>query len=309
MKYYEKMRGKVGGQALIEGVMMRGVDKAAMAVRLPDGKIDVEEWPLKAKSIWQKIPFVRGIINFVITLYDGYTCLGKSAEKSTAEEDAEPETKFEKWLSDKLGDKLMGMVMAVGVVLALALSVVLFIFLPSLAVKGLDMLIPLGGFKAVLEGLIKICIFIGYLGLVSLNKDIHRVFQYHGAEHKSIFCFEHGMELTVENVRKEKRFHPRCGTSFILIVLIISILVFSLPIITWDNILLRTVVKLLLLPIILGIAYELIKLAGRFDNPFTRAISAPGMLLQRLTTKEPDDSQIEVAIASLLPCIQGEDDE
>lgn len=299
-----KMIGKVGGQALIEGVMMRGPDIEAMAVRLPDGSIDVEQWNLKKPTIWSKIPFVRGIVNFVITLMDGYKCLGKSAEKAGLEDETdEPETKFELFLQKHVGDKLTGIIMVIGMILALALSVVLFIMLPAFFVKWIDMLIPLGGFKSLIEGIMKIIIFIGYLALVSKNKDIRRVFEYHGAEHKSIFCFEAGEELTIENVRKQSRFHPRCGTSFMLIIIIISILVFSLPFITWDNILLRSVIKIAFLPLILGIAYELIKLAGRHNNIITKIISFPGLKLQHLTTKEPDDSQIEVAIASLLPCI------
>ena len=165
------------------------------------------------------------------------------------------------------------------------------------------MLVPLGVFKALIEGLIKIGLFILYLALVSKNGDIKRVFEYHGAEHKTIFCFEAGLPLTVENVRKQSRFHPRCGTSFILIVLLISVLVFSLPFIPWDNILLRTGLKILLLPLIMGIAYEFIRLAGRHDNWFTRAVSFPGLKLQNLTTREPDDKQIEVAIAAVEPCV------
>lgn len=298
-----KTKGKVGGQAVIEGVMMRGIHTAAMAVRTTNGEIDIEQWEVKKPTIFNKIPFIRGVVNFVGSIKEGYRCLGKSADKAGLGDDLEPESKFDKWLNDHLGDKLTTIVVIVGAILGIIISIVLFTYLPALAVKGLDMLIPLGVFKALIEGFIKIGIFILYLSLASKNSDIKRMFEYHGAEHKTIFCFEAGLPLTVENVRKQIRFHPRCGTSFIIIVLIISILVFSLPFIPWDNILLRTGLKILMLPLIMGIAYEFIRLAGRYDNIVTRIISSPGLALQRITTIEPDDSQIEVAIAAVNPCI------
>lgn len=298
-----KMRGKVGGQAVIEGVMMRGVDRAAMAVRLPDGTIDLEEWPLKKPNFFRKVPIIRGIINFIITLVEGYSCLTKSAEKSGFDDDDGEMTNFEKKLNDKFGDNLVSIVTIIGSILGVLLAVVLFMLVPSYIVKGIDWLVPLGAYKALIEGIIKIIIFITYLGLVSKLSDIRRVFEYHGAEHKTIFCFEAGEELTVENVRKFSRFHPRCGTSFIVIILVISILVFSLPFMPWENMLVRTAIKIALMPVILGIAYEFIKIAGRSDNWLTKAISFPGLKIQHLTTKEPDDSQIEIAIAALKPCV------
>lgn len=298
-----KMRGKVGGQAVIEGVMMRGVDRAAMAVRLPDGTIDLEEWPLKKPNFFRKVPIIRGIINFIITLVEGYSCLTKSAEKSGFDDDDGEMTNFEKKLNDKFGDNLVSIVTIIGSILGVLLAVVLFMLVPSYIVKGIDWLVPLGAYKALVEGIIKIIIFITYLGLVSKLSDIRRVFEYHGAEHKTIFCFEAGEELTVENVRKFSRFHPRCGTSFIVIILVISILVFSLPFMPWENMLVRTAIKIALMPLILGIAYEFIKIAGRSDNWLTKAISFPGLKIQHLTTKEPDDSQIEIAIAALKPCV------
>lgn len=184
----------------------------------------------------------------------------------------------------------------------------MFLILPTFAVKGLDMLLPLGGFASLIEGLIKIAILVGYMAAVSRMKDIHRMFQYHGAEHKTIFCYEAGEELTVENVRRQRRFHPRCGTSFLLIVVIVSVLVTSF--VTWSNPWLRVVLKILLLPVVVGISYEIIKLAGRYTNLCTRMISAPGMWLQHITTQEPEDDMIEVAIASLkpvLPSVEGSD--
>lgn len=302
-KNNNSMRGKVGGQALIEGVMMRGVHNAAMAVRIPNGEIDVEEWKLKKPGVTSKIPIVRGIVNFVGSLTMGYKCLSKSAEKAGLGEDEtnEEPSKFEAFLERTFGDKLMGIVTGIGVVLGLIFAVGLFMIVPSYIVKGIDMLVPLGWSKALIEGIIKISIFVGYLALVSRMNDIKRVFEYHGAEHKTIFCFEAGEELTVENVRKQSRFHPRCGTSFMIIIIILSILIFS--VVTWDNLLIRNGLKIILLPVVLGIGYELIKVAGKHDNWFVRAISWPGIKLQHLTTREPDDSQIEVAIASLKPCI------
>ncbi|MFZ2538696.1 MAG: DUF1385 domain-containing protein [Oscillospiraceae bacterium] len=291
-------KSKIGGQALIEGIMMRGLDKASMAVRKPDGEIDVETWNLKKQSIFNKIPIVRGMVNFIQSMFMGYKCLSKSAEKAGIDDDENYEpSKFEKWLDDKLGDKLMGVITIVGTVLGVILSFLLFMYLPSLLVKGLDVLIPIGAFKALIEGIIKIMIFIIYLSLVGKMKEIRRVYEYHGAEHKTIFCYENGLPLTVENVKIQSRFHPRCGTSFIIIVLILSILIFS--VVTWSSIWMRTLIKLALLPIVVGIAYELIKVAGRYDNWLTRIISYPGIKLQNLTTCEPDDSQIEVAIAAM----------
>lgn len=206
-------------------------------------------------------------------------------------------SKFDLWLEKHLGEHMMKIVGVVAMVFGVALALVLFMFLPALAVKGIQLLFDPGIFKSLIEGLIKIIIFVLYLALVSRMKEIKRVFGYHGAEHKSIACYEAGEELTVENVRKHTRFHPRCGTSFILIVLVIGILVFS--VVTWSSLWMRVVLKLALLPVVMGVAYEIIKLAGRYDNVVTRIISAPGLWLQRLTTNEPDDSQIEVAITAL----------
>lgn len=303
-------KSSVGGQALIEGVMMRGVKKAAMAVRTPSSEIDIEVWDLKKPSIFSKIPLVRGIVNFVSSIVMGYSCLSKSAEKAGVEEETNKEpSKFEKFIEEKFGDKIMGIVVVLGVVLGVLASILLFMMLPSFLVKGINLLIPLGGFKALVEGIIKIIIFLSYLALVSKMEDIRRVFEYHGAEHKTIFCYEAGLPLTVENVKKQSRFHPRCGTSFLIIILILSILIFSLPIVPWGSVLIRTLIKLALMPVVMGIAYEFIRLAGRYDNVVTRAISWPGIKTQHLTTKEPDASQIEVAIAAFLPCISQEERE
>ena len=295
------IKTSIGGQAIIEGVMMRGPLLSAMSVRIQDGTIDTETWENKGAEAWyKKTPFVRGVFNLVDSLLTGYKCLMKSAEKSGMDLEEEP-TKFEKWLIAKFGDGMMKVISVFALVVGAFLAMLLFMVIPTYSVKFLDMLIPLGVFKTALEGLIKIAVFVGYLALVSKMPEIKRVFEYHGAEHKTIACYEAGEELTAENVAKYRRFHPRCGTSFILIVLVISIIVFSF--VPWFSGILRILIKLLLLPVVVCIAYEIIKFAGRHDNALTRIISAPGLWLQRLTTCEPDASQIEVAIASMLPVI------
>ena len=304
------IKSRIGGQALIEGVMMRGLDRSAMAVRKPDGEIDVSISPLQAGKAMQvigKIPIVRGVFNFIQSIVIGYRCLGKSAEIAGLEEEEGESSKFEQWLDRTFGDHLMKIITGVGMLLGVAACILLFILLPSLVVKGLDMLVPLHGWKSLIVGILKMGIFIGYLALITRMKEIHRVFQYHGAEHKTIFCYENGLPLTVENVKKQKRFHPRCGTSFMILMLILSILVSSLM--TWDSLWLRTVLKIASLPLVMGIGYELIKIAGRYDNILTKIISWPGLMLQRLTTFEPEDDQMEVAIASMLPVIPENRDE
>ncbi len=303
----KKFKTSIGGQALIEGVMMRGPKKAAMAVRKPDGELWVDVWDAPKKTVWSKIPIVRGVVNMVVSLMDGYKCLMKSAEISTEGLEEEKPSKFEEWLEKKLGDKMTKVVSVLSAILGIAFAVLLFTFLPAFLVGFLKGILPRWGLSLI-EGFLKIALFVGYLAVVSLLPDMKRMFQYHGAEHKTIFCYEAGLELTVENVRKQKRFHPRCGTSFLIIALILSILVFS--VVTWSSPLIRTLLKLALTPIVVGIAYELIKLAGRYDNVFTRILSFPGLKLQHLTTREPDDSMIEAAIASVKPVIpekKGED--
>lgn len=295
----EKFKSKIGGQALIEGIMMRGIDKAAMACRLPNGDIDVEEWEINngRNAPWyRKTPFVRGVFVFVSSMVDGYKCLNKSADKQM-KDDKEEQSKFEKWLEKIFGEKLMPALSVVATILGIILAILLFVFIPTFIVKFFSDVITSRFVLTLIEGIIKIAIFIVYLWLTSKMKDIQTTYEYHGAEHKTIACYEACEELTVENVKKQSRFHPRCGTSFIIIVLIVSILVFS--VVTWSSRLMRVVIKLLLLPVVMGIAYEIIKLAGKYSNPFTRAVSAPGLALQRLTTREPNDRQIEVAIEAM----------
>ncbi len=295
----------IGGQALIEGIMMRGVDKTVMSTRLPNGDIDTEvvlEGAPK-KNFFKKMPVIRGVLNFIESLSLGYKCLNKSAEKSMGDIEVE-DTKFDKFLSKIFGDKFSSAVSFIGIFLGIIISISLFILIPTYIV---DIIPNLGDnyfIRSLLEGILKIIIFILYLAGISNIKDVKRLFQYHGAEHKTIFCYENHKELTVENVKKYTRFHPRCGTSFILIVLVISIIIFS--IIKIDHVFLRTAIKLLMLPIVVGVGYELIKFLGRHDNWFTRFLSSPGLWLQNFTTKEPDDGQIEIAIVALKEVIPAE---
>ena len=288
----------IGGQAVIEGVMMRGPREMAIAVRKPDGEIEVDKKPVNVLAMRYKIfklPIIRGVISFFESMVTGVRSLMYSAEFFDIEE--EQPSKFDQFLERKLGDKLKNVVIYSSVAFAVIFSVLLFFMLPAYVTGLLRKVIDNHTLIITLEGLVRILIFLAYLILVSRMEDIQRVFMYHGAEHKSIHCYEHGEELTVENVKQHTRLHPRCGTSFLLIVMIISIFVFLF--IRSDNTVLRLVYRLLLLPVVAGISYEIIKVAGRHDNKFTRAISKPGMLLQYMTTREPDDSQLEVSIASL----------
>ncbi len=290
----------VGGQALMEGIMMRGPEKVAFSVRKPDGEIHTEVQDVK-KRPWRSWFFIRGVLSFLDTLIDGYKYLMRSAELSTTEEELAGESKFDKWVFEKFGDKGMNFVMAIAAVLGGGLALVLFMILPTLIVQLIELFLPLGGFKTLAEGVLKITILVAYMAAVSKVPDIARVFGYHGAEHKTISCYEAGEELTVENIRKFSRLHPRCGTSFILIVIVISVLLAG--VLPWGNTFLRIVLKVITLPIVVGISYEIIKFCGRHDNFFTRIISAPGMWLQKITTNEPGDDMIECAIQAITPVL------
>ncbi len=303
--------GTVGGQAVLEGVMMKGKDKYSIAVRREDGSISLSEnyhKSIRQKSRFLRIPIIRGIVGFVESMILSFKTLSVSAEQYGGLDEIEPETRFEKWIKRKFGDKFMNFIMGISLVLGIILAVGLFMYLPAKAVMLIEWLIKknLGIWRSTVEGVIKIIIFVSYLLLVSLMKDIRRTFEYHGAEHKSIFCYESGEELTVENVKKHKRFHPRCGTSFIFVILIISILINSLPFIPWSNTLLRTLIKLSMLPLIVGIGFEFIIFAGKHDNIITKILSAPGLWMQRITTREPDDEQIECAIIALKSALPDE---
>lgn len=349
----------IGGQALIEGIMMRGPKKTAMAVRNPEGKIVLEKWENKSskRPAICRAPFIRGIFGFIDSMTVGYKCLMRSAEIAGVEEDStkpaetveeqpqSPETEQNAKTvstdakptdenvamsdgaaeSDTLGASevtcacegghvtepqvkekkqgsgaLFNILMVISSVLGIALAIGLFVFLPtflySLLAKAIPSIEDKFLLRAVFEGVFKIALFVGYMALISLMKDIRRTFMYHGAEHKTIFCYENGLPLTVENVRIQKRFHPRCGTSFMILMLLVSIIISMF--IHISNPLIRTVVKLFLIPLFVGIGYELIKFAGRKNNWLTRIISAPGVWLQHISTKEPDDSMIECAIAA-----------
>lgn len=299
----------VGGQALIEGIMMQGPKGAAVSVRCPDGTIDTEK--VELKHIKDRIkflgwPILRGIVNYIESMIFGYKCLMMSAEKSGLEDMEESEenmSKLDKWLNEHINKKVMAVLTGITSVIGVGIAFVLFFYLPTVTVRFINDLAGgmLENFRALLEGIIRMAIFVIYIALVSLMKDIKRTFMYHGAEHKTIFCYENDLELTVENVKKQSRFHPRCGTSFIFVIIIISVIISSaLSIATslHDNTVLWMIVKLLILPLVAGISYEFIKYAGKHDNLFVKILAAPGLWMQRLTTKEPDDDMIEVALAA-----------
>ena len=305
-----------GGQALIEGIMMQGPDTRAVVVRKPDGEMEVETWPIKPrKKIW-KLPFLRGVVTFASSMFHGVKALMHSADVSGEMEVEDEElTGLDKWISEHFSDeKASAILITIAAILGVAFSVGLFILLPT-AVTGLVGLVwktmPLW-FRSVLEGIIKVAVFLVYLFLCSRMKEIHRVFQYHGAEHKTIYCYESGLELTVENVRTQGCHHPRCGTSFLFVVIIVSIFL-SIVIFTpleIENTFLRMLLHLVMLPFIVGITYEFNRYVGAHDGALCRALRAPGMWLQNFTTFEPDDSMIEVAITGLklvLPEEQGKD--
>lgn len=380
-------KSKIGGQALIEGVMMKGAFRGAMACRLPNGEIDLETWDLPAKfetdpktgkqrivrKWYNKIPLVRGCVNFVMSMVDGYRCMMKAAEKQFDEEvddfcgwkkhekidklseeeafekfsvwfpeyrrnkeleklkkdkdyqkqgdpdagtirsrwaylkkasenyEYEEPSKFEKWAEEKLGDAIFNVFMTIAMILGVVIAFGLFLYLPRLVVSFVKPLTDSRIIKSCAEGLVKIVLFVAYMWLTGLGKSIRRTYEYHGAEHKTIACFEAALPLTVENVKKQCRFHPRCGTSFIFLVLLIGIFFgcFNPYTVVWQ----RVLFGVALLPVIMGVSYELIRIAGRYDNPLTRILSAPGLWMQRITTREPDASQIECAIAAMTPCI------
>lgn len=302
--------GVVGGQAVLEGVMMRHGERYSVSVRKEDGSITTENRTfvsVRKKIKLLNIPLLRGAVNFIEMLILSYKTLSISADAYGLTEEEE-ESKFERWLREHFGKGLVDVVMAISMVLGLALGVGIFFFLPSLLTKATDNALggSLGWAKNLIEGLIKIVIFIAYLWLVSLMPDIRRTFEYHGAEHKSIFCYEAGVELTPANAAKYKRFHPRCGTSFMFVMIAISILINSLPFVPWDNVLLRMLVKLALLPFVVGLGYEFLMYAGKHDNTLVRILSTPGLWMQRITTREPDEEQLAVAIEALMSCMPDE---
>lgn len=308
----------VGGQALMEGIMMRGPKGTAMSLRLPDGTIETqmkEFTSVRKKYKVLNLPLIRGVVSFVESMIFGYKLLMESAEKTSLDTEVEDESKLDKWITEHFGPKMMAVIGTISAVLGIALAFLLFMWMPSFLFdlvndKLANGSITISPLRAVFEGIIRIVIFVLYMWLTSKMKEIRRTYMYHGAEHKTIFCFEHGKELTVENIREEKRFHPRCGTSFIFVTIIISILVSAIaatlfPALTKTR-LVWIAVKLLIMPLIMGIGFEFIQLAGKYPNKLTKALSAPGLLMQHITTAEPDDAIIDVAIEAMKAALTGE---
>ena len=313
MKKKKKFRSSIGGQAVLEGVMMRGESSMATAVRDEKGEIQIESTrftPAAKKSKWKRLPFIRGVINFVNSMIMGVQIIMRSGEVFGGEE--EP-SKFENWCSKKFNINVMSVMMWFAVLIGLALAIGLFFVIPHFSIEGIRALVenvchttmPEFCYNLI-EGVIRILIFVIYILLTSLMKEIKRVFRYHGAEHKTISCYEHGLELTVENVQKQSTIHDRCGTTFMFLVMIVSVALFSIVGIVPNNIVtskigavfIKLLIKLALLPVVAGISYEILKFLAKFDNWFVRIIKAPGLLLQKITTAQPDDSMVEVAITA-----------
>ena len=309
-------RTTIGGQALIEGIMMLGPEKRSIVVRKPDGELEVKVEPRKAIKDKYPIlgwPLIRGVVGFGSSMINGVRALFYSAEFYPEEEQTAEPSKLDLWLEEKLGnEKATSVIMGFAAVLSVCFCVGLFFLLPTFIAGLFSRFIPSPLVHNLIEGVIRIAIFMLYLVLCSRMKDMRRVFSYHGAEHKSIFCYEAGLPLTVENVREQKRHHPRCGTSFLFVVIIVSVLCSSIVFtyVEWTNLWVRMGLHLLLLPLVVGISYEFNRLVGRYDNKLTRFLTKPGLWMQNFTTFEPDDSMIEVGIEALklvLPEEQGKD--
>ena len=306
----KEFKTTIGGQAILEGIVMKGPRKSCTVVRKPDQELEIREIDtvlLKEKNPIWGLPIIRGAASMFIAMKEGMEAINFSAQFIEDESQAEP-SKFEKWLEKKVGSKKLEEVIFAGALfVGIMIPVLLFILLPTL----------LAGFLPdtwsnlalnLVEGVVRITIFLLFMFIISKTPDIHRTFRYHGAEHKTIFCYEKGLDLTVENVRPQPRQHPRCGTSFLFVVMIISILMFS--VVTWTSPVLRMVIRLALLPVVVGVSYEFNRYVGKIDNGLTRVLRAPGLWLQKLTVFEPDDSMIEVAIEALkrvIPEKAGED--
>jgi len=302
----KEFKTSIGGQALIEGIMMRGPKKLSIVVRTKEGLIEKTE---EFKSPKEKHPilgfvFVRGVVNFINSMTTGMRSIMYSADQMPEEEQEDP-SKFDLWLEKKLGsEKAEKVIITIAVVIGIVFSMGLFFLLPTflagLVTQLIENLIDSDLnviIRNLLEGVLRISIFLTYLWLATKMSYIKRIWAYHGAEHKAIYCYEKSLPLTVDNIREQSSLHPRCGTSFLFIVMIVSILVFSFT--SWDNVFIRFALRIALLPIVVSISYEIIKLAGRYDNVLTKVISAPGKALQRFTTREPDDDMIEVALRAI----------
>ena len=305
-------RTTIGGQALIEGILMRGPKKQAIVIRLADGSLQEKTEELKLIRDKDPVlgwPLIRGVVTFFSSLVNGVKALMYSADCLPEEEQAAQESRLDAWISRHFEDeKAKKLIIGTSVTLGIVLAVAIFMVLPYLITGVFTKSIGSSFVKNVIDGLLRIIIFLVYIRLVTLSKDIHRVFEYHGAEHKSIHCYEKGLPLTVENIRPQKREHPRCGTSFLFVVMIVSFLVFS--VVSWENRILAFFLRLLLLPVVVAVSYEVNRWAGRHDNLLSTILSAPGRALQKLTVFEPDDSMIECAIRSLelvIPEVEGSD--
>lgn len=294
-----KCQTSIGGQALLGGLMMKSPTGIAMSIRKEDGEVVTsyeEHIPWTKKNKFFSLPIVRGCVTFVESLVIGSKMMDKSMEAMDfSEEEEEKPGKFEQWLLDRFGGKVEKLVMAIGVVLGVVLAIGLFIVLPSFIASLFNRWISSVWQTNLIEGVVRILIFLGYIVLISKMKDIQKVFQYHGAEHKTIACFESGSEMTVGNARKQSRLHPRCGTNYLFLVMLVSIVFFSLLGYEghWIG---KVALKILMLPVVAGVSYEVLRWAGMFDNPVTRIVRWPGMKLQLITTEEPNDAQLAVAI-------------
>ncbi|MBR4019693.1 MAG: DUF1385 domain-containing protein [Firmicutes bacterium] len=291
----------IGGQAVMEGIMMRGPERSAVAVRVPDGRIHMRTTPNKKLGKWSKVPLLRGVVSFVTSLVQGTGTLMYSAdvlEDYWPTEEGYEEDKIEAWLNNKFGEKkAWNMMVYLSVAFAIVISVGVFILLPTAIVDLAEHVTKNAVLLNLIEGIVRIALFVIYVALISKMEDIKRVFQYHGAEHKTIHCFEKGLELTPENAQGYYTLHPRCGTSFLVFVMVISLILFSL--LGWPNLFWRITSRLLLVPVVAGLSYEVLRWAGRSDNWLVKTLSIPGLYMQKLTTREPDTDQLEVAIAAM----------
>ena len=295
--------GRVGGEAVLEGVMMRCGENIVLSVRGQDGSITVKQSKyvsLRKRNKFFNIPIIRGVVSFIESMKLSFSCLSDSAELYGVDEEAE-ETRFEKWLREKFGAGVLDVAMWIGGILGVALAIGLFALLPSYLAnlcKSASPALEHSWFVSLFSGVLRIIIFVAYICLVSLMPDIRRVFEYHRAEHKSIMCYESGAELTPENALGCKRFHPRCGTSFIFVILILSIIIYSVvpSTLPWY---IQSLIKIGMLPLVMGVSFEYLIYAGKHENLLTRILSAPGLWMQRVTTREPDKEQLAVAITSL----------
>ena len=297
----------IGGQAVLDGVMMKGPDRLAVTIRRPDGRLHIRTTPLKKSNKLRKIPILRGVFVFFDSLVTGMSTIMYSADViADADDEEEEKGKFELWMEEKFGEKAVwNFFMYAAVAIAIVISIGVFILLPTVAVNLLGVVTDNHIVLNLAEGIFRMLLFVLYIWAISRMEDIKVTFQYHGAEHKTIHCFEKGLELTPENARQFYTLHPRCGTSFLMFVMVISLILFSL--LGWPNLAVRLLSRILLIPVVAGLSYELLRWAGRSDSWLVRILSVPGLWLQKITTNEPTDEQLEVAIASMKAVLVDED--